>query len=300
LAEPRHTPLSFRPAPRVARDEEFDESVFDRAARGPAPRTEPFEDESEGEEGDEARSAREGLPSSYRMRHEPHYVDQIAARPRPAIPVSVFGELTEHLGAIGACLHLFGDRERPLRERVAMGLVNAEVQRAAWLAQSLAVLAGEPPVLSNVIEIDALARRIAAAFAPERELSGVECDCDCGQGVTVVRGDEQLLGIALAGLLAAIHAVVERVPGARIRLQVSAFRGEVRISVSQDLVSLPPASRTRFFDLAWAGRPGGAGVGAQLAAARHVAELHGGKVQLTATERGCALTLALPTSRDDQ
>jgi C4-dicarboxylate-specific signal transduction histidine kinase len=298
LAEPRHTPLSFRPAARVARDEEFDESVFDRAARAPAPTTEPFEDELETEEADESRSPREGLPSSYRMRHDPHYVDQIAARARPAIPVSVFAELTEHLGAIDACLHLFSDRERPLRERVAMGLVHAEVQRAAWLSQALAVLAGDPPVLSNTIEIEPLVRRLASAFGPERELSGVECDCECGDGIPPVRGDEQLLGIALAGMMAAIHAVVERVPCARVRLEVSGFRGEIRVSVSQDLVSLPPASRTRFFDLAWTERPGGVGIGARLAATRRVAELHGGKVQLNATERGCALTLALPITRD--
>jgi signal transduction histidine kinase len=289
LAETRPAPLSFRPLPRPARDETFDESVFDRAARV----REPLEDELEGEE---ARSSREGLPASYRMRHDPHYVDQIAARPRPSIPVSVFGELTEHLGAIGACLLLFGDRERPLRERVAIELVQAEVQRAAWLSQALAVLAGDPPVVSNAVEVEPLVRRVLAAFAPERALAGVEVECDLAAGLPALRGDEQLLGIGLAGLIAAIHALIERKAGARVRVQAVAFRSELRVSVSQDVVSLPPASRMRFFDLGWAERPGGVSVGARLAAARRVAELHGGKVQLTATERGCTLALALPTA----
>jgi C4-dicarboxylate-specific signal transduction histidine kinase len=288
--------LSFRPAARVARDETFDESVFDRVARR-ATRVErsgePLEDELEGEE---ARSSREGLPSSYRMRHDPHYVDQIAARPRPAIPVSVFSELTEHLGAIGACLHLFGNRERPLRERVAIGLVQAEVQRAAWLSQALAVLSGDPSVVSNTVEVEPLVRRVLGGFTPEHLLAGVEFDCACDDGLPAVPGDEQLLGIALAGLIAAVHALVERAPGARVRVQVSAFRDAVRVNISQDLVLLPLASRTRFFDLAWAERPGGVGIGARLAAARRIAELHGGRVQLSSTERGCALALVIPSA----
>lgn len=263
--------------------------MFDRAAR----LREPLEDELEGEE---ARSSREGLPTSYRMRHDSHYVEQIAARPRPSIPVSVFSELTEHLGAIGACLLLFGDHQRPLRERVAIELVQAEVQRAAWLSQALAVLAGDPPVVSNAVEVEPLVRRVVAAFAPERALAGMEVECDVAPGLPALRGDEQLLGIGLAGLIAAIHALIERKPDARVRVQAVAFRSELRVSVSQDVVSLPPASRMRFFDLAWAERPGGVGVGARLAAARRVADLHGGKVQLTATERGCTLALALPTA----
>jgi hypothetical protein len=293
LADPRHVPLSFRPAPRARQDGKFDESLFDRAAR----RGEPLEDESEGEE---ARPTREGLPSSYRMRHDPHYVEEIATRPRPAIPPSVFGELTEHLGAIGACLHLFGDRDRPLRERVAMDLVHAEVQRAAWLSQALAVLAGDPPVLSNPIEMDAIVERLLASFTPERVLAGVEFDWDREKGPHVVQGDEQLLSIALAGLVSAVHALVERAPGARVRVRIERVRESVRVTVSQDVVSLPPASRTRFFDMAWPQRPGGVSAGARLAAARRVAELHGGKVQLSSSDRGCALTLTLPATSADR
>jgi nitrogen fixation/metabolism regulation signal transduction histidine kinase len=140
-----------------------------------------------------------------------------------------------------------------------------------------------------------LIQRVVAAFAPERALAGVEVDCDVAERLPALRGDEQLLGIALAGLIAATHALVERTPGARVRVQAAAFRSELRVNVSQDAVSLPPASRMRFFDLGWAERPGGVGIGARLAAARRVAELHGGKVQLATTERGCTLALALPT-----
>lgn len=389
--------MSFRPAPRVARDEQFDESLFDRAARS----RQPLEDESEGEE---ARAGREGLPPSYRMRHEPHYVEQIASKrhaepvllvpvgdidgPHPIapphelqplvqsiakvgvlqpllvrknhgryqliagarrlaaaitagltevpclvhvageeraraladamaigahepadseegrantpIPAAVFTDITEHLGAIGACLHLFGDRDRPLRERVALGLVQAEVQRAAWLSQALAVLAGDPPLVANLVDLAPLVQRLLDTLTPERVLAGVEIDYEPAESRCLVRGDEQLLAIAVAGMVSGVHATVERVSGALLRVAVSAGpdEGTARVAVSQGIVSMPAAWRLRFFDMAWPDRPGGMSVGAGLAAARRVAQLHGGTLQLDALEPGgCIVTLTLPAQR---
>lgn len=394
MAEPRPAPLSFRPAPRVARDEQFDESLFDRAAGAAGPLDENTE------EAEETPRTREGLPPSYRMRHDPHYVDQIASRrhaepvhlvpvghidgPHPVqalrelqplvesiekvgvlqpllvrrqngrylliagarrlaaalaaglsevpclvhsadedharalaaaeairvegqaadkamraaapIPAAVFSDITEHLGAIGACLHLFGDRDRPLRERVAIGLVQAEVQRAAWLSQALAVLAGDPPVASNAVEINALVERLLSALTPERVLAGVVFDYQPDAAPCVVRGDEQLLAIAVAGLVSSMHAIVERMHGARVKVRVAPGieGGNAHVEVSQDVVSLPPAWRARFFDIAWPDRPGGVSMGACIAAARRVATLHGGDLQLTAPERGgCAVTMTI-------
>ncbi|MBE3133761.1 MAG: ParB N-terminal domain-containing protein, partial [Acidobacteria bacterium] len=55
---------SFRkPAVAPARDEEFDDSLFDQAAADATP-----------------ADGREGLPPTFRMRHDEHYVDQITAR----------------------------------------------------------------------------------------------------------------------------------------------------------------------------------------------------------------------------
>ncbi|HOC19566.1 MAG TPA: ParB/RepB/Spo0J family partition protein, partial [Vicinamibacterales bacterium] len=77
-----------------------------------------------------------------------------------------YPELMEHLGAISACLHLFGERERPVRERVAFGLIRAEVNRAAWLAQALAVLTGSPSPSRVPLDLRSLVRRVAASMEP--------------------------------------------------------------------------------------------------------------------------------------
>jgi C4-dicarboxylate-specific signal transduction histidine kinase len=291
LAESRTGPLPFRSSSHAAREPEFDDRVFERMAREAA----SFEDDTETEE---ARPAREGLPTSYRSRHDAHYVEQLAGRSRPTIPIAVFTDLTEHLGAIGACLHLFGDRERPLRERMAIGLVRTEVQRAAWLSQSLAVLAGEPPMTTGTVDVGALLDRILGALAPERTLTGAAFERAGDRGPHVVRADEQLLGVALAGVVSAVHVLVERVPAATVQVKVSRGPDDVvKVEVSQDVVTLPPASRARFFDIEWPGRPGGVSVGARVAAARRIAEWHGGSVQLAAAERGgCAVTMTIPTA----
>lgn len=386
MADPRHAPLSFRPAGRVARDEEFDESVFDRAAESAdRPDEEPEEEE--------APPAREGLPPSYRMRHDAHYVEQIASRRhaepvhfvpvgeidgphaltpphaleplvesiatlgilqpllvrkqagryqliagarrlaaaiaaglaevpcllhvvdderaqamaqaealvdrRPErraaepIPPRVFSDLMEHLGAIGACMHLFGERDRPLRERVAMGLVQAEVQRAAWLAQSLAVLVADPPLCCNPVDLGSIATRLLSTLTPECVLGGVDFEVECEGGPHLARGDEQLLSIALAGMVLAVHAIVERVPAACIRLAVStdATGRAILAVVSDGSVAIPASWRSRFFDLSWAERPGGVSVGAGIVAARRIAQLHGGSLELAPAPTGCSLAL---------
>jgi hypothetical protein len=388
--------LSFRPAPRVARDEQFDDGLFDRAAGERL----PAEDE-EAEPERPARPAREGLPPSYRMRHDPHYVDQIASRrhaepvllvpvgaidgPHPVdaprdlqplaesiakvgvlqpllvrrqggryhliagtrrlagaiaagmtevpcivhvadeerarvlaeaeavrgapagepqagtearapIPAAVFTDITEHLGAIGACLHLFGDRDRPLRERVAMELVQAEVQQAAWLVQALAVLASEPSLVPNTVDVEGLVRRLLDSSTPERVLAGVVIEHEPHPQPCLVTGDQQLIAVAVAGLLRSAHALVEKVEDARVSVRVFPEAGTRRVSVAvrQDLVRIPTAWRMRFFDMGWEDRPGGMSVGACLVAAQRVARMHGGAIHLGASERGCTLTLSLP------
>jgi len=220
-----------------------------------------------------------------------------AGTDRPAIPAGVVSELTEHLGAIGACLHLFGDRERPLRERIALGLIQAEVQRAAWLSQALAVLAGDPMPTANPVDLRLVVERIVAALEPERLLAGVAFEMALPPTPVRVRGDEQLCALAVAGLVAALQPLIERADGARIRLSVSRdeLARTVVIDASQEVLSLPGAWRARFLDPGWHERPGGQRAGVMLSAVGRIAALHNGALAFAAdTDHGCTLTLTLP------
>jgi len=202
-----------------------------------------------------------------------------AQQPLPAgAPLAQAGypELMEHLGAISACLHLFGERERPVRERVAFGLIRAEVNRAAWLAQALAVLTGSPSPARVPLDLRSLVRRVAAAMEPERQLSGVEVDIRLGAPAPVT-GDEGLLSVAVSGLVCAMQAVVEQAGGRRVRLGVEPGRPDGgRIVVAPEACVLPDAVAAAFLDPGWTERPGGPTASVGVAAAARIAALHGG------------------------
>lgn len=222
---------------------------------------------------------------------------QEQALPAPAdpLPAGAFGELTEQLGAIDACLHLFAERERPTRERVGMALIRMEVRRAAWLAQALGVLSAEPPVMGRPLDLAATVRRLASTLAPEQSVTGVAIEAVALER-GLVRGDEQLVAIALAGTVEAVLAAAERCPGSRVVLTVRQKDEAVLVEASLAGGDLPCRQRVAFLDLESADRPGGARAAIGVKAAGCIAALHGGT--LTATEQGGAprLVLALPSA----
>ena len=63
------------------------------------------------------------------------------------VPALAAREIIDSLATIESCLNLFLDRDRPLRERVAVSLVRAEAHRARWLAEAYSLLGSEPAVV---------------------------------------------------------------------------------------------------------------------------------------------------------
>ncbi|RPJ74359.1 MAG: hypothetical protein EHM24_06245, partial [Acidobacteria bacterium] len=214
-----------------------------------------------------------------------------APKPEP-LPAGGFAELTEQFGAIEACLHLFGERERPTRERVGLALIRTEVWRAAWLAQALAVLSAEVPLARRTIDLPALVERLVEAMMPERSLTGVGLEAT-GSEPGAVQGDEQLLTIALAGMIEAVQAAAERCPGARVVSAVRPHGDRVLVEVALRGAEMPCALRPAFLNLQSPDRPGGTRAAIGIKAASRVADLHGGT--LTATGAGAPrLVLSLP------
>jgi ParB-like chromosome segregation protein Spo0J len=230
----------------------------------------------------------EAAPSAHPAEAPPVSAPLHAADTAP-LARAAFPELMEHLGAISACLHLFVERERPVRERVAFGLIRAEVHRAAWLAQALATLTGPPSHARSTVDLRALVRRAAAAMEPERQLCGVEVDIRLAATASV-QGDEAQLGVAVAGLVYAMQAVVEQAGGRRVRLAVEPAPSDgARVLVAPDACVVPDAVAEAFLDATWSERPGGATATIAVAAAARVTALHGG----TLTMQGPAVVLTL-------
>jgi nitrogen fixation/metabolism regulation signal transduction histidine kinase len=180
---------------------------------------------------------------------------------------------------------------------VAMQLMRVEIQRAAWLSQGLSVLAEDPVLARADIDLRELLARIVAELQPERALVGLNLVIERDAEMPNVHADERLLSIALAGGLAAMRAITERVHGGLLHCAVRSDGGggSVVIEISQNTVTFPASRLARFFDMAWAERPGGYRAAVGILAARRIAELHAGTLEVIgADEGGCTLRMELP------
>jgi len=272
---------------------------------------------------------REGLPPSYRMRAEPHYVEALVERslpasdppvpPPPAVPAPVAApvfelpapplppslaaaasSLADAFDAIQAALRDVPLRGRPLRDRVAIELARAEATRGRWLADAALVLQVEPLPALDEVDLLRILAGVFEAFGPENRLSGGAAAMALPQGSCPVFGDERLLTTALGALLAAVHALIEdRGDARKVRVALGPRREAATrtIEISQTAVRLPAAVYARFFDAEWAEHPAGASGALLLAAARKIALAHGGSLDIAAQEGGGSrLVLSVPAA----
>lgn len=278
---------------------------------------------------------REGLPPSYRMRAEPHYVEALVDRSRavesavaaPAPPLVAVAApppelappvtaaepqtaaasltvaataLADAFDAIQAALRDVPLRGRPLRDRVAIELARAEATRGRWLADAAVVLQIEPLPALDEVDLLRLLGQVFEALGPENRLSGGAAAMPVPPGQCQVFGDERLLTTALGAMLAAVRALIEDRGDAR---KVSVTLGPRReaatrtIEVCQTAVRLPASAYPRFFDADWVDHPAGASGAMLLAAARKIARAHGGGLDVTPLEGGGSrLVLSVPAA----
>ena len=220
----------------------------------------------------------------------------IAAAPAAAAAGGL-KELGQSCGTIESCLHLLAERGGPLRDRVALDLIRTEAHRAGRLVRCLSVLAEEPTLVPVALSIRAALEETIDALGPERRLSGAQIALDVGDGAHMANVDPACFGIALAGALGGMLAIVQeaRSPALHVRLATAAAGGSVILEVSQTLVTLPGRALARFFDRDWIERPGGYQAAVELAATRAIARLHRGTADVQGFDRGgCRLTLGVP------
>lgn len=297
-------------------DDQTDDNADDDAAVSAAS-NEAARDTARG--ASEAARVREGLPPSYRMRAERHYVEALvdrtaAAAPRSSEPVTsdaprtaagttaavaaAAASLAAAFESIQAALCDVPMQGRPLRDRVAIELARAEATRGRWLADAARVLHAEPLPALDEVDLVALLAVVLDAFGPENRLGGGAATLVVPAGTCRVFGDERLLTTALGAMLAGVRAIIEDRGDARKmgvalgpRVDVAARTIEMR----QSAVRLPASAYGRFFDSEWTEHPAGARGAILLAAAHKIALAHGGSLVVTALDGGgCRLLLSLP------
>jgi hypothetical protein len=268
------------------------------------------------------RQEREGLPPSYRMRADAHYVDQLTSRrgdrlaadmtrppsheidaangheppDRDRLRLQLMARLTDGLGAIASASALLAGDASPLARRANIDVIRAEAWRASWLVAAQGLLDGGTRHQSRPRQVGSLLERIRQGFAPECRLGGATLQIAATDWSTTVAVDEAALVTGITGAIIATFGVLGHVEGATVTISVEAAAGELRsIDVAQDEVALPTGATLRFFDPLWTERPGGwiAGIGA--AASRAAAEQHDGHAILLAGERRGTIVRMAPT-----
>ena len=244
---------------------------------------------------DDARAR--ALAQAENLRLERQDVPDSGATAPSDLPARAAREIIDSLATIESCLNLLLDRERPLRERVAVSLVRAEAHRARWLAEAHSLLGGKPIVTRKWINPATLIGRTLQGSEAESRLAGVERVLTIDEPTRVLFVDERLMSVALTGVAGAMLGLLQGVGDAVLKIRVSTHPATrlLAIQFSQDLVSapemqLPPSGGSALPD--W---PGSHGVSLGLAVAARVMELHGGQVEIGARTRvGCTITLVLP------
>jgi len=188
-----------------------------------------------------------------------------------------------------------------LRDRIAKIEVETGhlIQMMNELLDLSKIESGSVPLLLDDVDLARVARSSAERLRPFAERQGLSIVFDMPDQVPPVRGDEDRLGQVVINLL---HNAVKFSPnGGEIVVGVREGGREVVTWVRDPGIGVPANERARIFerfykvDRARVRGRGGTGLG--LAIARHVVQMHGGRIWIESTEgAGSTFSFAIPTA----
>ncbi len=260
----------------------------------------------------DAIGVREGLPPSYRMRADAHYVDQLSARSTDAPSHTaaagerrrvIDAEVTPHvIGAIAtiqSAAALASDDGSPMVRRVALDLIRAAAWRAAWQMRAAAVLDQTHRWQFRPRLLGAVLARVRDGFAADGRLRGVAVSLNVADWNLTGDFDEEALVAGVSGAVVATAGLLEAVELPQITIAArSTGMSDVAIDVTQNGVAVDAVDADAFFDAEKPDRLGGRAAAIGAAAARAVARRHAGDATFEAdavSGSTLRLTLAIAT-----
>jgi hypothetical protein len=207
---------------------------------------------------------REGLPRTFRMRADKHYVEMLdTPAPRvgggdPAAPADTAGaardeapdasaraavqagnDLAQSLATLLASTHLLSERGAGLASTVAANLIRAEAWRATCLLRIARFLRGELLPTLKPVRTQAIVDQLLKSIEPERRLRGVTIQARTSVSDRIVSVDEDLFVTALSGLLMATIALSDEPSTLAVTVTVEAKGADVVFAISQDQAPAP-------------------------------------------------------------
>lgn len=185
-------------------------------------------------------------------------------------------------------------------QRACLDEMAAEAEAMARLIADLLFLSreGEHAIEHKPVDLSALAREQATRLAEQAQ--GHHLTVQVEDGVWVL-GDQARLSQMMTNVLE--NALAYTPAGGEVALCLVCREGWAELKVSDNGIGIPPEELPRVFERFFRGRgaramrPQGSGLG--LAIVRHVAEIHGGQVEVESSPgRGTTLTVRLPLLGD--
>jgi len=203
---------------------------------------------------------------------------------------TVAHEVRNPLGILRGQIELAHERigpAAPPREHERFAEMLAEVDRLNRLTEEFLDLSRDVALDPGELELGALAQAVASEariVAPSAEIVAT--------GAATVHADAGKLRQAILNLV--LNATQIGGPGVKVAIEVEGDGDRVRISVVDDGPGVPAELAGRLFEPFVTARAGGTGLG--LAAARRIAERHGGALALESRPgtRGARFSLYLP------
>jgi signal transduction histidine kinase len=160
--------------------------------------------------------------------------------------------------------------------------------------------AGKVELIEETVDVAAIVAECAALVEPQAVSSGVTLDAELPKGKYLLRADSRRLRQILLNLMS--NAAKFTLAGGYVRVFISACADGLSVAVADTGIGIAPEDIPRAFerfgqiDSTLARKYEGTGLGLPLA--RHLTELHGGRLDLESQVGvGTTITLNFPASR---
>ena len=193
---------------------------------------------------------------------------------------AVIEELQDVVVSLQSCLPLLA-RGTSSRERVAVKLLTAETERAAWIVRARRYLGGTLPLAHGLVNGAALLDQVRRQAGVGMALRGGSLQFEGAPDGVVWHGDRGLLTTVAVGVVQALFALGELVQDSRVTMRLSRESAQIALVITQPAAVLSEAARACFFDAGWTDRPGGAAAELAIRLARHAANLHRARLDVS-------------------
>ena len=273
-----------------------------------------------------ARRSREGLPPSFRMRHDAHYVDELMSRTAHDTPATApervdpraveasplpsaapaLGLIADRLEALVA--HHSAARPQFTSPSLIAQSVEIEFLRVTRLARAAAILQQREPPMRVELSAREIVDSATRAASPVARLAGVEFDITVDDPTFEILAEPAQVLLGIAGTIDAVVDLLLSDP--RRQSSLGGRQPSQRISMSLQTVRVRPAiiidvfcptlfvggtHAARFFDNAAEDYRSAPAAGVLLAAAAHLVRGHGGRADVKRhNASGATITYVFP------